>query len=95
MTTLVLLFKKIESEDKRKYGTFYSSLKAEVIFNKSEIDDVFQSVYTTVISKIQKSLGKGSSCIIDLVLDHTIIISRYNPLTGSSYIKLPKELDHP
>ena len=76
MTTLVLLFKKIESEDKRKYGTFYSSLKAEVIFNKSEIDDVFQSVYTTVISKIQKSFGKGSSCIIDSVLDHTIIISK-------------------
>ena len=49
MATLVLLFKKIESEDKRKYSTFYSSLKAEVIFNKSEIDDVFQSVYTTVI----------------------------------------------
>ena len=22
-------------------------------------------------------------------------ISKYNPLAGSSYIKLPKELDHP
>ena len=30
-----------------------------------------------------------------LVIDHIIIISKYNPLSGSSYIKLCKELDHP
>ena len=28
-------------------------------------------------------------------MDHTISISTYNPLAGSNYIKLPKELDHP
>ena len=28
-------------------------------------------------------------------MDHNISISKYNPLAGSSYIKLPKELDHP
>ena len=27
------------------------------------------------------------------VIDHNINISKYNPVTGSSYIKLPKELD--
>ena len=32
--------------------------------------------------------------IIDSVVDHTINISKYSPLSGSSYIKLPKELDH-
>ena len=26
---------------------------------------------------------------------HTISISNYKPLSGSSYIKLPNELDHP
>ena len=29
------------------------------------------------------------------VMDHNISISKYNPLAGSSYIKLLKELDHP
>ena len=29
------------------------------------------------------------------VTDHNTNISKYNPLAGSSYIKLPKELDHP
>ena len=28
-------------------------------------------------------------------MDHNINISKYNPLVGSSYNKLPKELDHP
>ena len=29
------------------------------------------------------------------VIHHTISTSKYNPFAGSSYIKLPKELDHP
>ena len=94
MTTLGLAFKKIESEDKTKYDTFYSHSKAEIIINESDIDDVFQSVYTTLIPNIEKSLGKGSDWIIDSIIDHCISISKYNPLAGSSYIKLPKELDH-
>ena len=48
-----------------------------------------------IISNIQKYLGKGSGSIIDSVMDHTINISKYNPLASSSYIKLPKELDLP
>ena len=95
MTTLVLVFKKIESEDKTKHDNFYSSSKAEITMNESDIDDVFESTYATIITNIQKCLGKGSGWIIDSVLDHTISISKYNSLAGSSYIKLPKELDHP
>ena len=52
-------------------------------------------MYSTIISSIQKYLGKGSGCIIDPVIDHNTNISKCNPLAGSSYIKLPKELDHP
>ena len=77
VTTLVLVFKKIESEGKTKYGTFYSNSKAEIIINESDIDDIFESVYTTIISNIQKSLGKGSGWIIDSVIDHNICISKY------------------
>ena len=97
MTTLVLVFKKIESEDKTNYDNFHSSSKGEIIINESDIDDiddVFQSIYTTIITNIQKSLGKTSGWIIHSVIDHTISISKYNPLAGSSYIKLLKELDH-
>ena len=62
---------------------------------KGDIDDLFESIYITIISNIHKSLGKGLSWIIDSVIDHNIKISKCNPLAGSSCIKLPKELDHP
>ena len=45
MTTLILLFKKIESEDKTKCDNFYLSSNAEIIVNKSDIHDVFQLIY--------------------------------------------------
>ena len=32
---------------------------------KSDFDDVFESAYTTIISNINKSVGKGSGLIID------------------------------
>ena len=44
VTTLALVFKKIESEDKTKYENFYSSSKAEIIINESDIDNAFQSI---------------------------------------------------
>ena len=56
MITLTLVFKKIECEDKTKYDGFCSISKAEIIINDS--DNVFQSIYTTVIINIQKSLRK-------------------------------------
>ena len=93
MTTLVVVFKKIESKDKTKYK-FVFKLKSRII-NESAIDVVFQSIYTTIVTNIQKILGQGSGWITDSVIDHTISISKYNPSAGSSYIELPKELDHP
>ena len=39
VATLFLELKKIESDDKRKYSTFYSHSKAETVINKSDIDD--------------------------------------------------------
>ena len=46
--------------------------------NDSDIDDVFESIYTRIISNIQKCLRKGTGCIN---------ISKYNPLVGSKRIR--------
>ena len=80
---------------KTKFDKFYSSSKTEIIINESDIENVFQSIYTIIIANIQNALGNGSGWIISSFVDHTISISKSNPLAGSSYIKLPKELDHP
>ena len=37
MATLALVFQKIESEDKTKYENFYSSSKAEIRINESDM----------------------------------------------------------
>ena len=68
MTALVLVFNKIEGDDKTKYDTFYSHSTAEKIINESDIDDVFESTYTTIMPKIQVSLGKSWGWIIDSVI---------------------------
>ena len=95
VTTLVLVLKEIESQDKAKYDIFYSHSKAEIIITESDIDDsVFKSIYATVISNIQNFLVKESDWITDSVIEHNINISKHNPLAGSSYTKLSKELHH-
>ena len=40
--TLVLEFKKIESQDKTKYSTFDSSSEEETVMNENDIDDTFE-----------------------------------------------------
>ena len=85
------MFKKIKSDDKSKCETFYLHSKGETI-NESDIDDVLKLIYAPVISNIQKFSGKCSGWINDSVIDHNINITRYNPLAGRSYIKLPEEL---
>ena len=54
------------------------------MINESDIDDVFKSIYTTLISGMQAFLGKSSGWIIDSVIDHNIHTSKYNPLAGNS-----------
>ena len=89
--TVVLEFKEIQSYDKALYSTFSS--KAEIITNENDIDDVFESIYSTVKSKLDKFPGQGLSWVINSVIEHNINIS-YSHLAGSNYIKLPKELHH-
>ena len=91
MTTLVLKFWKIRRWWRNK---IYLNSKAEVNFNESDIDDVFESIYSTIISNIKKSLGKGCGWIIHSNVNHIISFAKYNLLCHGSYIKLPKELDH-
>ena len=88
-------YRKIESDDETKYSTFYLNSKAEKIFDKSDIDGVFKSIYIMIIRNIQNFFGKRLGWIIDSVIDHTISINKYNSSAGCGYIKLPKELNHP
>ena len=55
---------------------------------------MFESIYTKIISNIQKYFGKWSGWIIDSFTNRIYNISKYDPLAGSSYIKLSKDVTH-
>ena len=57
----------------KQYETFYSHSKAEIIVNEGDIDGIFESIYTKVISSIQNSLRKGSDWIINSATEHSLI----------------------
>ena len=84
VTILVLAFKKIEGDDETKYSTFYSNSKAETIINESDTNYVFKSIYITIISNIQKSLGKGSGWITNPVIIQNINVSKYNKISSQN-----------
>ena len=65
MKELVLVFKKIKSDDEINYDTFYSCSKAEIVINKSDIDDIFESIYSMILRDLQNLYGKGLGWIID------------------------------
>ena len=69
-------------------------LRSKKNINESEIHGVFKSIYSIIISNIQKSLGNSLDWVIDSVIDRNINLSKCNSLAASSYTKLPKELDH-
>ena len=50
--------KKIERDIETNYGSFYFSSKTNT--KESDTDNLFESICTTIISNIQKLLGKGS-----------------------------------
>ena len=59
-----------------KYCTYYSNSKREIIINENDIDDIFESIYITIISTKPKFIGKGSGWIFDSVINRTFNISR-------------------
>ena len=59
VTALILQFRK-KNDNKTIYNAFYSNSKAETVVTESDIDDVFKSVYTTILLNTHKSLAKVS-----------------------------------
>ena len=45
VTTLVLEFKKVQSDDKTLYSTYYLNSKEEAIINENDINDVLYETY--------------------------------------------------
>ena len=68
--------------------------KAETTIHDSDIDIMFETMYTTIMTNIRKFQAKGSGWTINSVIEQNINVSKHKLLSGSSYIRLQKELNH-
>ena len=62
---------------------------------KGTLMTFFSQSLQQIMENTQKSYKKHSGWTIGSVIHDTVSTSKYNPSAGSSYKKLPKELDHP
>ena len=92
--TLKVTFKKL-AKDEIVYKTAYFNSKPQTIINKTEINKSLQSSKDNILNMIAQWISDGSGWTVESVDNHYLNIVQYQPLKGSSYIKLPQELSHP
>ena len=89
--TLIVTFKKL-ANDEIVYKTAYFNSKPQTIINNIEIPEALQLSKQQILNMIAQWVSKGSGWTIQSVDNHYLNIVQYQPMKGSSYIKLPQEL---
>ena len=70
----------------------YFNSTADLITNETDIKLSLQTSQQRILNIIARWIREGSGWTIRSIENHYINIVKYNPLKGSSYIKLPQEL---
>ena len=89
--TLQVKFVK-HSNDKKILKNGYFNSTTDLIINETDIKLATQASQQQILNIIAQWISEGSGWTIQLIENHYINIVNYNPLKGSSYIKLPQEL---
>ena len=92
MFTLHVLLSKVKNGGLTQYSpVYFNSLTKTIIGDKFFLD---QSV-EEIIYRVEQWISHGSGWIVEEIISQYLNLSSYLPLSGSTYIKLPKELNHP
>ena len=89
--TLRMTFKKL-SKDEIVYKTAYFNSKPQTIINNTEINETLQLSKQQILNMTAQWISEGSGWTVESVDNHYLNIVQYQPMKGSSYIKLPQEL---
>ena len=89
--TLQVKFVK-HSNDKKILKNGYFNSTTDLIINETDIKLAIQASQQQILNKIAQWISEGSGWTIQSIENHYINIVNYDPLKGSSYIKLPQEL---
>ena len=84
---MVLKFKKTTiNKDETKYSTCYLNSKTETINHDTNIDSIFESIYSAIMTKMQKCQGEGSGWTIDSVENKKLTNLKSNLKTKNKQI---------
>ena len=87
--TLKVTFEKPAADEELIVKTAYFNSQAQTISNLTQIELSLQLSKEQILNKISKWISEGSGWTVK-----SIVIVKYQPMKGSSHIKLPKELQH-
>ena len=91
--TLKIRLKKVSNDGILEQTNYFNS-KPQTIINNTEISEALQSSQQQILNMIAQWISEGSGWTIESVDNHYLNIVQYQPMKGSSYIKLPQELRH-
>ena len=92
--TLKVTFEKISDEEVLSRTAYFNS-KTRTIINQTEIAEALQFISEEqILNEIAQWISEGSGWIIASIDNHYLNIVQYRPTKGSSYLKLPLELQH-
>ena len=90
--TLKVTFEKQADEFHTTIKTVYFNYTSSPITNNDNINEELKLSEQRISNKIANWISEGSGWTIESVDDHYLNITKYQPLKGSSYIQLTKEL---
>ena len=90
--TLIVTFEKKIGREERLFKTAYFNSQQQTITNETQIELALSLSKQEILNKIAQWISEGSGWIVQSVDNHYINIVKYEPMRGSSYIKLPQEL---
>ena len=90
---LKITFRKVSGDETIEKNAYFNST-VQTIINKTQINEALQLSKQIILNKIAQWVSEGSGWIIKSVDNHFLNIVKYKPMNGSSYIKLPTELQN-
>lgn len=91
---LEIEFSRRTAESKNEHRRKYCDSKQHIVINRNTIQESLQLALQEYLKKAADIMSKSSNWVIVQVHRHYINTAKYNPLEGSSYIKLPPERQH-
>ena len=90
--TLRVTFEKKTGHEERVVKTAYFNSQPQTITNDTQIEPALSLSKQGILNTIAVWISEGSGWTVESVENHYLNIVKYEPMKGSSYIKLPHEL---